>query len=442
MSALNHPLENDAAADAEWKRLSTTKPSNDNVTASPKAATVPPPWRKKLVLNEKGNALANVDNAMTVLRLEPKFKGRIRLDELKQAVVCQDLPWSTGKGWQRWADTDTTRLAAWFQRTLHLPMSIDNAHRAAVVIAQENRFNPVTDYLDSLKWDGTERLDSFLEKYFGASKDAAEYLRVVGPKWMIAAVARAYEPGCKVDHMLIFEGAQGPGKSKALRALTGDDWFTDTLSDMGSKDAAQDLHGKWIIEVSELSAMSHALVEKVKGFVSRQVDHYRPSYGRMSVDFPRRCVFVGTTNEETYLKDQTGNRRYWPVKMRQADDKAIARDRDQLWAEAVVRYKKGEQWWLTPEQEKTASNVQDQRRHVDPWEEPARKYAKGRQDSGQYIVINDFLTYVEIETERQTKALAMRAGNVFRAIGLEKSRSRVPASHSETRPYYYIPKQD
>ena len=156
-------------------------------------------------------------------------------------------------------------------------------------------------------------------------------------------------PGCKVDHLPILEGRQGGLKSTALNTLVGDDWFTDQIADLGTKDSCQDLRGKWVIELSELSAIRPREVEKVKAYITRRCDHYRPSYGRHSVDFPRQTVFVGTTNAKEYLSDSTGGRRFWPVQCTTIDIPALAADREQLWAEAVDAYHQGEAWWLTDE---------------------------------------------------------------------------------------------
>jgi predicted P-loop ATPase len=214
------------------------------------------------------------------------------------------------------------------------------AREAVQSVAYEQRFHPILRWLEGLQWDGTPRLDKWLSAYLGTPN--TPLTRAIGRKFLISAVARVYKPGCKVDHMLIPEGKQGAQKSKALRALVGDDWFTDQLSDLGTKDASQDLRGTWVIELSELAAMQGREIERVKGYVSRQIDRYRPSYGRRAIDVPRQCVFIGTTNDDEYLPDSTGNRRFWPITCTTIDVDAIAHDRAQLWAEAVAAYHAGE----------------------------------------------------------------------------------------------------
>ena len=174
-------------------------------------------------------------------------------------------------------------------------------------------------------------------------------------------MARVFRPGCKADCTLILEEAQGTLKSTACAVLAlSPEWFADGIADLGSKDSAQDLRGKWIVEIAELSAMTRAAVERVKAFISRQVDHYRPSYGRRSQDFPRQTVFIGSTNSDEYLADETGNRRFWPVRIGRIDIPALQRDVEQIWAEAVVAFKAGEQWWLDAELEAEAREATGQ----------------------------------------------------------------------------------
>ena len=193
--------------------------------------------------------------------------------------------------------------------------------------------------------------------------------RAFGSRWMISAVARIMQPGAKVDHMLILEGPQGAKKSSALKVLAGAEWFTDELAEIGSKDAAQQMRGIWIIEIAELDAIGRAEVSRIKAFLTRTTDRYRPPYERYVVEVPRQCVFAGSVNPDTYLRDETGNRRFWPVRCGRIDLDALRRDRDQLWAEAVARYREGAIWWLDePELIAEVKAEQDQRYHADAWD--------------------------------------------------------------------------
>jgi predicted P-loop ATPase len=307
---------------------------------------------------------------------------------------------------------------------------------AVMVVADENRFHPIRDYLDGLVWDCMPRLSGWIETYLGATvpdgkteDEHAEatakrtYIREVSQRWPISAVARIYKPGCKADCALIEEGPQGAGKSSALAALVPNpDWFADEISDLGSKDSAQDLRGKWIIELAELSAMKRGDIERTKAFMSRATDHYRPSYGRRSQDFPRQCVFAGTTNSDTYFGDETGNRRFWPVKVGIINLEALRRDRDQLWAEAVAAFKAGEKWWLDREIEKVAAEEQAERRIVDPWEQPLLEWA-GRQVNP--VSMPEALTALSVPVERHDQASANRVARIFKVAGWEKAQRRV-----------------
>lgn len=197
---------------------------------------------------------------------------------------------------------------------------------------------------------------------------------------MISAVARVMQPGCQADHCLILQGVQGLMKSTALRTLAGDEWFNDDIEELGSKDSAMQIHGKWIIELGELDAIvsQRSEMSKVKAFITRRIDHFRPPYGRRTADYPRQCVFAGSINADTYLRDETGARRFWPVACTHVDLSALTAARDQLWAEARARHDAGAVWWLdVPELVTAAEEEQDLRYERDPWESLVWEYVEG-----------------------------------------------------------------
>lgn len=251
--------------------------------------------------------------------------------------------------------------------------------QTAVII--ENVISPVRHYLEGLEarvaWSPethVSKLPRLFQVYFGTKEvdDAPgadpKYLAAVAKKFMISAVARALKPGCKVDSMLVLEGAQGAGKSSAARVLAGFDYFSDNLPAMGTKDASDHIRGKWIIEVGELSAMQKSEVESTKAFISRQEEKFRPAYNRKEITYKRRCVFIGTTNQDAYLRDETGNRRFWPVRVETIDLTRLKRDRDMLWAEAVYLYRNGEKWHLTDDEVPLAVAAQQDRVSEDIWQ--------------------------------------------------------------------------
>jgi predicted P-loop ATPase len=255
--------------------------------------------------------------------------------------------------------------------TRGLVVGKNDASDILLALARRNTVNPPKDYFDSLKWDGKPRLDTWLTYYLGASEQNEQYLQLVGSKWMIAAVKRVYEPGCKFDNVLILEGEQYIGKSRALERLAtinGSRYFTDEGVDFrgNNKDSLLKLQGKLIFEMPELASFRKAETDEIKAFITRSVDEYRPPYGRKSAPRPRMFVMAGSVNPIAgYLTDPTGNRRYWPVKCgRKIDLDALEADKEQLWAEAVYRYKAKEQIWLEPKEHDLAK-VEQQERMID-----------------------------------------------------------------------------
>ena len=283
-----------------------------------------------------------------------------------------------------WSDNFTSKTREWFETVAKIKPALGDVERALQTVARDNGFHPVREYFEPLRGDGTPRLDTWLIDYFHAAD--TPYVRAIGPRWLISSVARIYEPGCQADHVLVLEGPQGKQKSTALRTLAvKDEWFTDRLSNLSSKDAIQEVAGVLIIELAELDILMRTKPAAYKAFLTRRHDRFRPVYGRHMVLWKRQCVFAGTVNPPAngrYLNDPTGARRFWPVTCRgRIDIDALRRDRDQLWAEAVVRYRRGDPWWLETEAlERLAEAEQQARIAVDPWLPSIRDWLGDRTD--------------------------------------------------------------
>jgi predicted P-loop ATPase len=336
-------------------------------------------WTNGLVRSKDGRIIADERNVMHALRAAPELRGLLRFDAFAlQIQFVHSPPWRDVEVFERWADHDDVEGLVWLQDQGIPYRSVNGVRGCITVVARENTIHPVREYLDGLTWDDASRLDSWLTTHLGATGDA-RYLSAVGRAFLISAVARVYVPGVKADHMLVLEGIQGGRKSTIAEKLAvRDDWFADSIGNVRDKDTAMQLAGRWLVEFAELEAMRKSEVTAMKAFVSRRIDKYRPPYGRTVVDVPRQCVFLGTTNESVYLKDQTGNRRYWPVRCGKVDIGAIERDRDQLWAEAVRAFRVGEQWWLSDEIAALAAQEQAERVAEHEIEEGVKEFVAKR----------------------------------------------------------------
>jgi predicted P-loop ATPase len=357
-----------------------------------------PDWTSQLKLDKNERIIANLANVTLILEEAPTWKGVLAYDQFGAHVVIRKLPpfelSALTVPWTdiAWTDHHETQTRVWFQRQDINP-TLGDVGRAVQKAARRNSFHPVRDYLGALHWDGAPRAETWLQTYFRA--EDSEYVRAIGPRVLISAVARIFDPGCKVDNSMILEGPQGLLKSMALRALAvRDSWFTDRLSHVGSKDAAIELAGVWIIEIAELNALLRATTSSQKAFLSRQDDRYRPPFAKHTIRQRRSSIFVGTINPPAngYLSDPTGARRLWPVACHGAIDvDGLRQVRDQLWAEAVHLFKAGKLWWLeTPKLEALATVEQEARYIANILDEPVRAYVGERTK----IKINDVIKHV------------------------------------------------
>jgi hypothetical protein len=384
----------------------------------------PPDWTAELKLDDHGGVRPILANLILFLRHHPQWNGALGYDAFNaRAVIRKRPPWGDEEPDAHWTDQHESQTRVWFQRE-DINAGLGDVGRAVQYAARSNPFHPLREYFDALRWDRTPRLDRWLVTYLGARN--SDYIRAVGPRFLISAVARIHEPGCKVDHSLILEGPQGKMKSEALRTLAiRDAWFSDRLSHLGSKDAAIEVAGVLLFEIAELDdALTRVASSTAKGFLTRRFDRYRPPYGKHSINVPRQCVFAGTINPppEGYLKDPTGARRFWPVKCHgMIELEKLRADRDQLWAEAVARYRADEKWWLeTPALEALATAEQKLRFKTDVWTQPIRRWlGHRRNDVSIKEVLQDALG---IRPRRADELLSakIRVANILKDLGFKR----------------------
>lgn len=394
-------------------------------------------WESKLLrklsrAGEPTNFLRQISaNALTILAHDPRWADVLAYDEFAESVITSRVPpWrevdaAPGLRPGDWTDLDTTRTQHWLADTYGLDIGPDATLAAASLAAQRRRVHPVREWLLSLRWDGVRRVPGWLVDVMGCAD--SPYTRAVGQAWAISAVARAFDPGCKVDTVLVLEGPPGIFKSSVLRALVGDPWFLEmSISDVANKDAMQLLRRKWIAEFPEIDGLSRTEQSHVKAYFSRQVDTYRPSYGKGSRDFPRQTVFAATTNKSDYLTDETGGsgRRMWPAKCVRGDVALAQSIRDQFWAEARARYESSEPWHITdPELRDAERDEQDARFRVDVWEQKIGEWLAKPADLGVSkaaigISTGDVLEgAIKLEAGRWGNVEAARVGSVLRHLG-------------------------
>lgn len=336
-------------------------------------------WRAQFTGTRDGRPAGTASNVDLVVRHDEAWVDVLGYDDrAEQPVVLRAPPWPDEPARQSYprplTDDDVLRAIIQMERAYGLRTTLDTAHRTLLAASRRASFDPVRQWLDGLVWDGAPRLDGWLSRFVGA--EDAPYTKTVGSKWLISAIARTFSPGCIADYMLVLYGPQGIRKSTVFRTLVGDERFTDSLPSVESKDAAIQLLGMLVVELSELDALNRSEMSAVKAFISRRVDRYRPPYGRQARDFPRRCILGGSTNEVLFQRDHTGGRRFWPVECRGEIDIAGLREvREQLWAEAVVRYRGGERWYLDEEpRERDAEQEQERCYQGDAWADTVARW--------------------------------------------------------------------
>ena len=383
-------------------------------------------WKDGWQLSTNGSPLPNLYNVMRALRNHPTLCDILRYDEMQRSIILADqIPGTPNDSSipRPIKDADVTAIQEEIQLTGIRRVAKATVQDAVQLRAEQERFHPVMDYLNSLKWDGETRVDGWLSRYLGV--EGSPYADKIGRLFLIALIARQFKPGCKADYMLILEGPQGAMKSSACRVIAGE-WFSDNLPDLSRGDAVRlsmHLRGKWLIEIAEMSSFNSAEAHTLKEFLTQTEERYTPKFGRNEVHEPRQCLFIGSTNEGSYLRDSTGARRFWPVKVGVILLDDLIADRDQLIAEAVTLYRAGAQWW--PDREFEAEHItpeQDARYEEDPWQQEIETWMNReliyRCSVNQILQSAISLTVNQIGTREQRRVSA-----ILRRLGWNSSRT-------------------
>jgi putative DNA primase/helicase len=376
----------------------------------PRAAMVV--WKEiGLFADAKDVPYPTLANASMIMRFHPLFKGRIWWDSFAERIYHT----LRGSAPQEWTDIDSKRTAAYIQQTLQLPrISLKLVEDAVDHAAFEDQRNSVQEWLNSLEWDGTERLSLWVGDCLGV--DLTAYSMAVSRNWIISMVARAYRPGCQVDTMPVLEGVQGEGKSSALEIL-GDQWYSSVGTAFGSYDFINTIQGRWLVEIPDMAGFGRREHSHVIATITTRTDRYRVKYGHRDQDHPRKCVFAATSETDDYLSEMRGYRRYWPLRCKAIDLVALRAQREQLFAEAVVAYRAGQSYHTMPAEETAAE--QRARNSEDPWTADVLAYCESRGLAGQPVHPSKILTDSEIHLPTRDLDLSkkLRVITILKAHG-------------------------
>jgi predicted P-loop ATPase len=397
-------------------------------------------WRKQLTLTKQGAVQASPHNVMLILEYDPELAGLFCLDEFGNRVVLDRTPIWTGGTRSVFTEIDAMELAAWLGHPTRYGIILKTAMvlEAVEAIARRRKRHTAREWLLSLTWDQVPRIKRMFVDLFGAEENP--YTLGSAPCFMVSAASRILwsdptqpDKGSKVDFMVVLEGGQGAGKTTAVLELFSAEWYAEATESPAHKDFYQTLRGRWCVEIGEMDSFSKADVAKVKQAITTRFDVYRPSYGRTARSFRRECVFVGTVNKDDYLRDETGARRFLPIKVARIDIKALIEQREQLWAEAVHLFQEGFEWWRLPP---GAEREQDERFSEDVWTERTLRWIAGRCDDDRYKGIargkdsepeefstSDVLTHaLSVEQSRQDRSMATRIGAILQRLGCKHYR--------------------
>lgn len=382
-------------------------------------------WTEDLDRTEKGKPRATFKNAKLVITNSlDEFVPLIGRNEFAgNDYWLEDVPWGYKKG-QVVSDAAILDLKDWCVRTRGIEFTVNTLNEVVMHLASLNKWHPVRDYLNALTWDGVPRISTWLKDYAFA-KAPEPYLSDISRKTLVAMVKRVMQPGCKFDHVLILEGNQGAGKSSLVRALAGDEWFSDTPLKIGDKDGIMEMQSKWVIELGELSTMSKTDVDLLKAFITQRHDRMRPPYGRRTEEYPRQSIFIGTTNNDSYLKDPTGSRRFWPVRVGDNIDWThLEKVRDQLFAEAFAYWSLEEPLYLeNDEAQAQAKDEQIHRTITDEWASIIRDILNSETWLLEEFELKDLASKMDqVGAQKLSASDVQRISNALRLLGYERHR--------------------
>lgn len=395
-------------------------------------------WHLAL-FRRRGEIVPCVANVVKILTHDRTWQGVVGYDEFASRTVklaplprCPDVlqgPADTPE----WADVDTSYTAVWLTNTYGMTPAGGMVDEAIELIARVNAFHPVREYLRSLRWDGTPRLDEWLSDYLGV--DRTEYSRRVARWFLIAMVARVMRPGVKFDYCLVLEGTQGLRKSSALRVLAGD-FFSDTELDLSNKDAMSAIRGKWLHEFSEMGSIARAESARQRSFLSRQIDEFRPTYGRREIRCARQLVFAGSTNDWQWAKDPTGGRRFWPIAVAgEIDTDGLGAARDQLFAEAFHAFTTGERFWPTADEQRQLFDPEQLAREAeDAFVDPIHDWIEGLMRA-EFTLADVLQDALKLDAGRMTRDVMTRVGMLLKKLGC----TRVERRNGISRFVYVLP---
>ncbi len=426
-----------------------TRPAGtaDPVAALPDMGDAPIPndneWMRQLDTTQKGAYRNTLNNCVLFINNDKLLKGKFRFNEFTSKIEIYDhLPWEEQRinTMRAINDLEVSHAALYLSRTFRVEFTTSKCWEALHIVANQKTYHPIKDELKSIEWDGVKRLDTWLLYYCGALDSA--YTRAVGRKTLIGACARIFNPGCKFDHVLILEGVQGVGKSTTCEILGGK-WFGDANFDIQSKDTVEYVHSHWIIEFAEMATTRKADVNKLKNFITRTTDDTRLPYARARTMFPRQCIFIGTVNPDSigYLTDDTGNRRFWPVYCKSFKLTQLKKDRDQLLAEALDCYRKGEHLYLTREIEGSAAQETKERIVKDPWNDVISKWIDEHPEILEFTSEMIYTLALGGSTQNLNTGHARRIVSALTLYGAQVSRRSTGmayirnAQHNEDNPF-------